>query len=166
MKESIYTLKLVRKGIDIQEGKEINILKSISVKEVMNSDVETVPESLPMGKLADIVSRSKYNSFPVLDEAGKLKGILSHVDYRDGVFDENLKDLVVVKDLTTFQLVTVSTEDSLNDALEKISVRDFSSSGPTSYIYPIHPCIHRQHEYLFHNQPHISEHRSGYTLPI
>ena len=126
MRESIYTLKLVRKGIDIRAGKEVNILKSIFVKEVMNTDVETVSESLPMGKLVDIVSRSKYNSFPVLDADGKLSGILSHEDYRDGVFDANLKDLVVVKDLATFKLVTVSTEDSLNDALEKISVRDFS----------------------------------------
>ena len=72
------------------------------------------------------VAKSKYNSFPVLDAAGKLTGILSHADYREGVFDENLKDLVVVKEMATTRPITVSTEDTLYDALEKISVRDFS----------------------------------------
>jgi len=31
-KESIFTLKLVRKGINIKAGKEINVLKSLLVK--------------------------------------------------------------------------------------------------------------------------------------
>ncbi|MBW1962002.1 MAG: chloride channel protein [Deltaproteobacteria bacterium] len=126
MRESIYTLKLIRRGIDIRAGKEVNVLKSIPVKEVMNPNVETLTESLTMEQLADIVSKSKHNSFPVLDEDGNLTGMLSYIDYRDAVFDENLKDLVVVKELASSKVVTVTLDDNLFDALEKISVRDFS----------------------------------------
>ncbi|MBW1995953.1 MAG: chloride channel protein, partial [Deltaproteobacteria bacterium] len=53
MRESIYTLKLIRRGIDIRAGKEVNVLKSIPVKEVMNPNVETLTESLTMEQLAD-----------------------------------------------------------------------------------------------------------------
>ena len=126
LRESIYTLKLVRRGVDIRAGKEVNVLRSMSVKDVMNPQVETVPDDLSLGKLAQKIAKSKYNSFPVLDEEGRLTGILSFLDYRDAAFDENLRDLVVAKDLATTDLVTVSLDDNLYDALERITLKDFS----------------------------------------
>jgi len=123
---SIYTLKLTRKGIDIQAGKEVNILKSIGVKEVMNVEPETLSEGIGMGKLADKISKSKYSSFPVINGQNELTGMLSFADYHDAVFNEDLRDLVVVKDIATSELITVSIDDNLFDALEKISVHDFS----------------------------------------
>jgi CIC family chloride channel protein len=126
LKDSIYTLKLARRGINIRAGKEVNVLKSMSVKDVLNPEVETVPESLSLGEVAQRISKSKYNSFPVLDDKGSLTGILSFRDYHDVVFDENLRDLVVAKDLATPSLVTVSLDENLFDALEKITLEDFS----------------------------------------
>jgi len=126
LRESIYTLKMMRKGIDVQQGKEVNVLKSILVKDVMNPGIDTVQESLTMGEFFEKVTKSKYNSFPVLDAGGKLTGVLSHFDYQDAVFDENLKDLVVVKDLASSKVVSVSVEANLYDALERISIKDFS----------------------------------------
>lgn len=123
---SIYTLKLARKGIDIKAGKEVNILKSIGVREVMNVEPETLSEGLGMGKLADKISKSKYSSFPVINGQNELTGMLSFLDYHDAVFDEDLRDLVVVKDIATSQLITVSIDENIFDALEKISVHDFS----------------------------------------
>jgi len=126
LEDSIYTLKLARRGINLRAGKEINVLKSIIVRDVMNPDVETVPESLSLGDVAERISKSKYNSFPVLDDRGALTGILSFRDYHDVVFDENLRDLVVAKDLATPDLITVSRDENLFDALEKITSKDFS----------------------------------------
>ncbi|MBW1863034.1 MAG: chloride channel protein, partial [Deltaproteobacteria bacterium] len=79
--ESIYTLKLIRRGVNIKAGKDVNVLRSILVKEVMNPDVETMSESLTLGRLSERISKSKNNSFPVVDEDGKLAGILSYFDY-------------------------------------------------------------------------------------
>jgi CIC family chloride channel protein len=124
--DSIYTLKLARRGINIRAGKEVNILKSIPVKEVMGLTVETVREELTLERLAEQISRSRFNSFPVVDSQGKLTGVISFLDYRDALYDENLQDLVVAKDLATTRVVTVSLDDSLYDALEKITLHDFS----------------------------------------
>ena len=126
LEDSIYTLKLARRGINIKDGKEINILKSISVKDVMNPEVETIPENITMGRLAQKISKSKYNSFPVVDEEGNLTGVLTFFDYHDVVFDENLHDLVVAKDIATSKVVTVSMDDNLYDAMERITLRDYS----------------------------------------
>ena len=127
LRDSIYTLKLSRRGVDIREGKEVNTLKSMFVKDVMNTNVETMPEGLPLYRMSEIISKSKYNSFPVLNSVNKLVGILSFNDYSDAIFDEDLKDLVVVKDLATAKVMTVSSEDDLYSALEKISREDYST---------------------------------------
>ncbi len=124
--ESIYTLKLARRGVNIRAGREVNVLKSILVKAVMNPSPETVQESLSLGKLSEKIAKSKYNSFPVVNKQGELSGILSYLDYRDASFDENLKDLIVAKDLATPDVVTVTNNDNLYDALEKITKKDFS----------------------------------------
>lgn len=126
LKESIYTLKLVRRGINLEEGKEVNVLKSIKVSEVMNTEVETITEALGVEKLAEIISKSKYNSFPVVSDGNKLTGILSFYDYNEAIFDENLRGLVVAKDIATSDVVTISMDDNLYNALEKITFKDFS----------------------------------------
>ena len=126
MKESIYTLKLMRRGVDIREGREVNILKSIKVGDVMNSSVETVHESMGLDQFSQMVSKSKYNSFPVISINGRLSGILSFNDYSEAIFNEDLKDLVIARDIATKKVVTVTTEDNLYQALERITNKDFS----------------------------------------
>ena len=124
--DSIYTLKLARRGVNLRAGKEINVLSSIPVREAMNPEVETIPENLSLGRLAERISRSKYNSFPVVDDGGSLTGVISYLDYQDVVFDENLENLVVVKEVATQNVVAVSIEDNLYGALQKIASKDFS----------------------------------------
>jgi CIC family chloride channel protein len=126
LKESIYTLKLIRKGIDIREGKEVNVLRSIRVSEVMNPNVETIYEGLPLEALADKISKSKYNSFPVLNSEEALIGVISFFDYHESLFNEDLKGLIVAKDLASLNVVTVSIDDNLYHALQTITLKDFS----------------------------------------
>jgi len=137
MRDSIYTLKLIRRGVDIKEGKEVNVLKSMRVKEVMNPNVETITEALPLEQMSEVISKSKFNSFPVLNAKNQLIGILSFNDYNEAIFDEHLKDLVVAKDLATTDLVTVSLDDNLYTALEKISLKDFAVLPVVSETDPL-----------------------------
>ena len=124
--DSIYTLKLARRGVNLQSGKEVNILRSIPVSDIMNQDIDTIYEGLPLGELSQKIINSKHNSFPVVDAEQKLTGILSYFDYQDVFSDENLKDLIVAKDLATPNVVTVSLHDDLYTALQKISSKDYS----------------------------------------
>ncbi len=126
LRESIYTMKLERRGVNIRGGKEVNVLRSMTVKDVMNPRAETVHENMHFGELVQKIATSKYNSFPVLNEEDQLTGILSFIDYHDASFDENLKELVVAKDLATTDVVTVTVDENLYDAFGKISSRDFS----------------------------------------
>ena len=126
LRDSIYTLKLARRGVDIKEGKEVNVLKSMFVKDVMNTDVETMPVALPLEQMAKKISKSKFNSFPVLNADNELTGILSFNDYSEAIYEEHLKGLVIAGDLATTDLVTITMEENLWTALEKISSKDFA----------------------------------------
>jgi CIC family chloride channel protein len=126
LKESIYTLKLTRRGLDLQAGREVNVLKSIIVRDVMNPNVETVPEGLRLAELARKITKSKFNSFPVLNGNGELTGILSFADYGEALFNEDLLDIIIAKDLATTDVQTVPENENLYNALEAISFKDFS----------------------------------------
>ena len=82
-RESIYTLKLIRRGVDIRAGREVNVLKPIPVRDVMNTRMDTIYEGTSLGDFSRTIARSKYNSFPVLDADDRLSGILSFADYGD-----------------------------------------------------------------------------------
>ena len=124
--ESIFTLKLVRKGVNIKAGKEINVLKSILVQDAMNPAPETLYEGLSLESLTRRISESKYRSFPVLDSFGNLTGILSFFDYHEVLHTQQLEHLIVAKDLATAKVITVYPDDTLYTALEKIAAKDFS----------------------------------------
>jgi CIC family chloride channel protein len=123
-KESIYTLKLVRRGIDIRAGKETNILNALLVKDAMNKKVEVVREDMPFKELVQFVPNSKYTNFPIVDAKGKLTGIISLQDFREVIFEKHLEDLIVAKELATMEVITVTPDQNLNDALAKIGYRN------------------------------------------
>lgn len=124
--ESIYTFKLIRRGINIRGGKEVNILDSLRVENVMYRTVEMVPESLHLTDFAKRLPQSRTNNFVVVNDKEELTGILTFLDYYDNLFNGKLDDNMVVKDIMTPDVVTVSIEDHLGTALEKITAGDFS----------------------------------------
>lgn len=123
-KESIYTKKLVRQGINLFAGKEVNLLKSILVNEAMSKGAQTIPENMSIRMLNKFLETSKYSNFPLVDKEGLLSGIISFQDFKSAVFEEGLEDLVVVKELAIKNVITVTTDENLDDALKKIGNRN------------------------------------------
>jgi len=123
-RESIYTLKLIRRGMDIRAGREINIMKSIRVKDAMTKEVEVVSEKMHLNKLLNSTLSSKHASFPVVDDKGLLSGIVSFQDFKEIMMEKGLDDLIIVKDIATAGVVTIGQDESLDSALEKIGFKN------------------------------------------
>ncbi|MBU0516793.1 MAG: chloride channel protein [Proteobacteria bacterium] len=126
-RESIYTLKLLRRGVEVEAGKEMSLLRSMRVGEAMRRDVDSVPRNMTLGQFHDKVTGSKHASFPVVNEKGEVVGVISHADYVGYHTDRHLWDLVVVMEMASPDVVTVTPQDTLEDALRKISVRDYAT---------------------------------------
>jgi len=122
--ESIYTMKLIRRGTNIRAGKEVNIMKSLLVKDAMTKDVATVSENMHLNKLLKYTFSSKYSSFPVVDDSGLLSGIVTFQDFKEVVFEEGLGNLVVVKDISIPNVITITENENLDEALKKIGLRN------------------------------------------
>jgi len=123
-KDSIETAELTRLGIDLDMGKERNIMKNLFVGNVMSHRVETIPESMTLGRFADFIQETHHTNFPLVNELGELTGIISVQDFMGAVFEKELMDLVVVKELATTDVITVHAEDDLDKAMRKIGYRN------------------------------------------
>jgi CIC family chloride channel protein len=79
-KESIYTLKLVRRGIDLFQGKEVNVLRSLTVKEVTLEDPVIISADTPFPKLLELFFNSRHSQFFVQDQRNRLVGRIALED--------------------------------------------------------------------------------------
>lgn len=123
---SIYTIKLLRRGIDIFAGRERSVLDRLLVKEVMSPHVVTVKES---ASLESIIWTFKTENAPylhVIDGEGKLTGIISFRDIRPVLDEEGLLHLIIAKEIATPNPVTIHTEDTLQHALDIITDKGVS----------------------------------------
>ena len=124
-KESIYTEKLIRKGINVHAGRNVNVLKALNVEDCMIREVNTIPETMTFRELLRLMPKTRhYTSYPVVNSKEELTGILSFSDFQSFVFEEGLEDLVIVKELATKEVITVFPDENLQQALGKISSKD------------------------------------------
>ncbi len=122
--ESIYTLKLVRRGIRLQRGRDIDVMQGVLSKEAMTTTPDTVPWDMTLDELGQEFQRTHHHGFPVLDAEGKLYGVVTIQDLeralRRGEEANNLK----AGDIATTSLLTVHPDEPLWVALKRLGVRD------------------------------------------
>ena len=124
-KESIYTLKLSRRGVRLEQGRDIDVMQAVRVDEVMTTQIDTVPAMMSLPALAQAFERTHHHGFPVLDDKGDLYGIVSIQDL-DRALAGNQIDQLTVGDITTNKLVTVYPDEPMWAALKRMAPRDLS----------------------------------------
>jgi CIC family chloride channel protein len=105
----------------------MNLLRSLKVDQAMRTSVDSVFQGMTLGDFNQHVIHSKHASFPVVDDQNRLVGIISHQDYAGHSFDRDLWDLVVVQELATKEVRTVTPKDNLEKALNIISAKDYAT---------------------------------------
>lgn len=123
-KDSIDTIDLADRGIDLHAGKEQNLLQTISVRDAMNPHPEVLAENMTLRQFSAYVGKTRHTSFPLVNGEGMLAGIVTLQDFLGVAFEEGLEDLVILKDLATTDVITVTADGNLSDALERIGYRD------------------------------------------
>ena len=123
---SIYTTKLLRRGIDIEAGRERHLLDHLVVKEVMTREVVSIPAAAPLSQIIWTFKTENAPYLHVVDDDGRLIGIISFRDIRAVLQEEGLLNLIIAHDIATRDLVTVTTDDTLQEALDKITDRGVS----------------------------------------
>jgi CIC family chloride channel protein len=121
--DSIYTLKLTRRGIRLERGHDIDVMQGVLVSEVMTRDVDTVSANLDLSELELVFAESHHHGFPVLDEKGELFGIVTLQDL-DRAREQPGWETRKVRDITTRSVLTIYPDEPMWTALKRLSTRD------------------------------------------
>jgi CIC family chloride channel protein len=125
--ESIYTLKLTKRGIRVERGRDLDVMQGVTVEEVMNKTPITIRKDVPAVALSAAFEENRLRGFPVMDDSGDLYGIvtLQDVERAVSVPDVNFRALTV-KDVATPNPVTVFPDEPVWFAIRKMAPRDLS----------------------------------------
>ena len=125
-KDSIYTLKLTRRGIHLKRGQDVDVMEAVQVSEVMQPPA-SIPASLPAALLANEFLRTGRHGFPVMNEDGSLLGVVSLEDYRRATTrHKDDLDNLTVGEITTRHVVTAYPDETVGTVLRRMAPRDLS----------------------------------------
>ncbi|MBC8332573.1 MAG: chloride channel protein [Anaerolineae bacterium] len=123
-RESIYTLKLTRRGVHLEHGKDIDLMQSVTVAEIMTTDVDTVPIDMPLNELAEAFAQTHHHGFPVINSAGDLVGVVSLQDLKRVILSKSIEDKTVADIATTTGLLIAYPHEDMGEALRRLARRD------------------------------------------
>ncbi len=118
-RDSVYGIGLARHGIRLDRGRDVEVLDGIAVGEVMRQDTAAIRESDSLEKASDLLEKTRRHGLPVVNARGKLVGILSLQD-----IDRAENKEVNVKEVYTRDVLTAFPDETLSDALRRMSERD------------------------------------------
>jgi CIC family chloride channel protein len=118
--ESIYTLKLVRRGINIFGGRELNVLRSLKVSDVVKQSIELINEKVPFTKVLEKMVGSIHSYIYVVNDSNKITGYISMQEIRQTIMDyDTLKNLLIARDVAKPKDLILKESDNLDYVMKE-----------------------------------------------
>ncbi|UCD37948.1 MAG: chloride channel protein [Fidelibacterota bacterium] len=137
--ESIYTLKLSRRGVHLKAGRDVDILQGVFVHEVMTTEFDAVNPDMTIVDLSEYFSQIRYRGLPVIDQEGDLWGMVSIDDLEEAIGRDIPRRSTVAEigaPLDTIELVY--PDDTIGDVLVKMEPRGMGRLPVVSPANPRH----------------------------
>ena len=84
--DSIYTKQLRQKGELLTHDKDQSVFVFLKLDELMETDFLRIKENITLGDIVHIISTAHRNIFPVIDNFGRLLGVVQLDDLREDMF--------------------------------------------------------------------------------
>jgi CIC family chloride channel protein len=120
--ETIYTLKVVSRGIRFRAGRDVDIMAATPVRDAMTHRLLWIPEEMTVEGFLERSAEEQHEWFPVLNQSGELTGVVTAQDVQKALGNGDLQ--AKMGDLSTKDMVTVTSYDTLHDVLVRFHVRD------------------------------------------
>ncbi len=123
--DSIDTVDFTREGIDIHEGRETAIMKSIKVGKAITEEVDFISEKANINQLLEIFSMAKGGFyFPVVDDSGKMTGIVSMQDVKNILHkSEEERVCYLVGGICSRDVIMLTPDDTLFTAMQLFDIK-------------------------------------------
>jgi chloride channel protein, CIC family len=121
---SLYHIRLALKGELITHHKDKTILTLMKLESVIERDIEIIGPDNNLGELVKLVSRSKRNLFPVVDEKGFFMGMILLDDIRDIMFKADQYESVSVISLLSIPPAFVEPGENMESVMLKFEATE------------------------------------------
>ncbi len=100
-------------------GKDAQVLSQLKLDGFVERDFVVIRTGSKLRALIEAIGGSVRNVFPILDEGGRLLGIIALEDIRSVMFKTEEYDVIVVDQLMRKPIVTVSINEDMVQVMEK-----------------------------------------------
>ena len=121
---SIYHIRLAQRGELITHNKDKAVLTLLKLKNVIETDLLAVQVESTLGELVKIISKSKRNIFPVIDQEKNFCGVVLLDDIREIMFDKDVYNTSMVKTLMIMPPAIIDADEKMDSVMKK-----FNESG-------------------------------------
>lgn len=121
---SIYTIKLLRRGIDIHKGQDVDVLRHVLVRDEMRRDMVTVRSDAGLMSVVSKFIEHPGSSIFVVDDDRRLLGVITASHIRSAMADTStLKDMLIAEDLMQETAMSVADPtDSLAEVMKRLAL--------------------------------------------
>ncbi|MCH7839397.1 MAG: chloride channel protein [Planctomycetes bacterium] len=120
-RDSIYTLKLRRRGVRVGTVADLMILRRISVEEVERRPAPFVHPEDPLQSLIEVAGQTDATDFVVVDEQGAYLGMVTGRDIHTALLQPEAVSLLVVSELMHPGVPAVTLRDTLDLVLDRFA---------------------------------------------
>jgi chloride channel protein, CIC family len=117
-KHSIYHVQLAERGELITHDKDKAVLTFMNWRKEIETDLLKIKATDTLGDLIKIISKSKRNLFPVVDEYNILEGVVSLDDVREIMFQHELYETTLVKDLMSIPPSYIDKRENIETVMD------------------------------------------------
>ena len=114
-RESIYTIKLKKGGIDFASFEDAKVLGALQVRDAMGANYEIIPNALPARKVIERMFKHKHKSFLAVNQEGDLIGFIRPEEVQEILLDEDLR-MINAADIMNPLIHYCYPEEPLNEA--------------------------------------------------
>lgn len=120
-RDSIYTLKLRRRGVHLGTVADLTILKRMTVAQIPREKATIVRPDEPLQGLLDLAGEAQAADFVVVDEDGRYRGMVTGDDVTTALLQPEAVPLLLVGELVQTGVPTVKPGETLDVVLDKFA---------------------------------------------
>lgn len=121
-KYSIYTKRLIERGDYIPHDKDKQLLSGMKVKKMVEKDLISIRPDQKLSDLVKVVRKSKRNIFPVVDNDGRLVGIITLDDIRNIMFDEEAREETIISSIMANPPGFISSKSPMQSVMNTFEI--------------------------------------------
>lgn len=114
---SFFSVQLSKRGINVKEGFETEVLRSRLISQVVADDAETIYRDVCLQDLRFELQKSRWGELFVVKRSGELYGTITLADLSESAFDHDIDDLIRAEDVTRLHPPILTPHDDLETAL-------------------------------------------------